>query len=928
MLWLEKDVQILDNADKILDAVLSDDVAVLSEYVADEEQANKFFLLNQLCPTILNDCHSLLGLAAFFGASEIVDYLLSIGADVKQNDERQTSAIFFAAAGGNLTIFKKLCDIDKSVSNEEGVTPCMFAAKMGKIDIIKYIWSRNKSEITMEDASGMQAVHYAAKYGHVGVVDFLLSQGVKVDEKDSCNFTPLIYAAECGSTELVEYLISKKAKVNEKTRYGMTALCLAARNGSLAVVKTLIDNGAFYIAKNNASPLVEACGSGHLDVVKYLVEKGAKINTTHKDGFFPLMAAAKEDRIEVFKYLLSKGAKIDMDADDYNILEYACINNACAIVNYILDNNLISLDDISKKTIMRCYDNYAIDALFLLIKNGVDVLDLLEINGEVFRGFFYPSFKQSSLIELMNEYERLGKTKFGDLLKIATEMRDMDLLLFLKENRNFDFTVFNTSEEKIEEFVSKKVPFEILFQKEELLKNQECRDMITRIVIKQNNIGWFEAALMHGIVIPTKNLEEIGILFYAFIKNKEELFNKLMDIGVNVQAGVKDMVYGSGGYRDDCISLIIGEFRIMTPTQFQLNAFKRIIMSCTNMFAGINSPFSNILTVDNPDVVNIVKENVKLTQKIVENNILLQKCISSNSVEYFEWILSFKPDIFGKNGCGRYRSSPFTIDPDEDFFGISRNPFKVIRCCYDIEKKRFFMEKLIEAYDYSEKNVPIDLYIALFQFNDIKILEKARDHGVSFNSKYAIDVLGYNYGTVDKKIIDFYYENGVSKKDLNKRSALISYEFKKNVKRQDIQEVMMLNDQEITEADEIIESSIVHGNYVYATYLVQCGVKTRLFGHYLSDDVDQTFLFYYSARHIYCLYFVNVALENGCTFVNATRNSLVYKLLKLGRKNLFYIFTKHGYKIKEGKSNISCKKCIELGQKCGIPEDYIRSVYQ
>lgn len=55
---------------------------------------------------------------------------------------------------------------------------------------------------------------------------------------------------------------------------------------------------------DGAPPLWCAAAAGHLDVVSYLLEKGANVNATTKTNSTPLRAACFDGHFEIVKYLV------------------------------------------------------------------------------------------------------------------------------------------------------------------------------------------------------------------------------------------------------------------------------------------------------------------------------------------------------------------------------------------------------------------------------------------------------------------------------------------------------------------------------------------------------------------------------------------------------------------------------------------------
>lgn len=85
----------------------------------------------------------------------------------------------------------------------------------------------------------------------------------------------------------------------------------AASIGELAEVKTLLDKGApvNQTTRDGRTALMGAARKGHLEVIRLLLDNGAQVNLASKNGWTALMMAALEGRLEVVRFLLNNGAK-------------------------------------------------------------------------------------------------------------------------------------------------------------------------------------------------------------------------------------------------------------------------------------------------------------------------------------------------------------------------------------------------------------------------------------------------------------------------------------------------------------------------------------------------------------------------------------------------------------------------------------------
>jgi ankyrin repeat protein len=96
---------------------------------------------------------------------------------------------------------------------------------------------------------------------------------------------------------------------------GRSALWWAAWEGWPRVVQELLNAGADYEALTHAgdNPLMAACLRGHFDVVRLLLEVGAKVNVQcGHAGTTPLMAVAYTGYADVARLLVKSSANLQL----------------------------------------------------------------------------------------------------------------------------------------------------------------------------------------------------------------------------------------------------------------------------------------------------------------------------------------------------------------------------------------------------------------------------------------------------------------------------------------------------------------------------------------------------------------------------------------------------------------------------------------
>ena len=138
---------------------------------------------------------------------------------------------------------------------------------------------------------------------------FLQIDPGQIEARDAIHgWTPLFYAARKGRLEMVEFLLSRGARIDARDRAGSTPLFFCTARKR--VVKYLLLQGADVNIRNgfSSTPLHAAAQFAKADVVAMLLDYGAEINARNEYGETPLRIATILGRSSVATLLRSRGA--------------------------------------------------------------------------------------------------------------------------------------------------------------------------------------------------------------------------------------------------------------------------------------------------------------------------------------------------------------------------------------------------------------------------------------------------------------------------------------------------------------------------------------------------------------------------------------------------------------------------------------------
>ena len=202
--------------------------------------------------------------------------------------------------------YKNLAEALKT-GDEKMIEQLMQKENIGMNDQIK--WSDNCYVCLMTP------LMWLAKYGHTHIAENFIKKGADVNAKNSDGSTALMFAADQGHTETVTLLLDHKANINEENIEGCTPLTNAISKEYIETAIYLINSGAdihFQSRVFNVTPLMLAAAKGLLQIVDFLVQRGANVNACNNENCTPLIYAVSARYIKTAIYLMNHGADVNV----------------------------------------------------------------------------------------------------------------------------------------------------------------------------------------------------------------------------------------------------------------------------------------------------------------------------------------------------------------------------------------------------------------------------------------------------------------------------------------------------------------------------------------------------------------------------------------------------------------------------------------
>ena len=338
---------------------------------------------------------------------DIIELLIEKGAKVDYQYEGGYSALMKAVKVGNVEVVKCLIKHGAQVDlkNNWGKSVLEVGCEKGNVEVVKVLLQVEGIQDSL--ISGVITdykyadMHYsfsrcpfntAIEHIHIQLVKWLLESGMVADIPVGALFS----AIRSQSSEMVQLLLDhgSTTQVNPTADGETSALMQASYHGNSEIVKMLMEKGAKVNLQNEkkVSALILAADQGNVEVMKQLLEKGADVNLKGEGGFTALLSALsakfvsqQQTKVEMVKLLLNYDADVNVRDDCYfphTALSCAIAMKSTVIVNLLLDKdkNVINQPDLFFDHPLSNFDSPEI--LELLLKAGANVKDVLNDKGQ------------------------------------------------------------------------------------------------------------------------------------------------------------------------------------------------------------------------------------------------------------------------------------------------------------------------------------------------------------------------------------------------------------------------------------------------------------------------------------------------------------------------------------------------------------------
>ena len=191
---------------------------------------------------------------------------------------------------------------------------------------------------------GRTPLHIAAEHGHMVNSQVLVDAGADLLAKDALGLTPLDLADKADHTETMAVLRGAVDRQEQEKQKGFYNLLDACAGGDLTTVKNILaaethpSDLVNFVPNGSSSLLFKASEHGQKEVVRYLLEAGAKAVIHPVTKYSPLYIAAYNGKKDIVEVVLKKYPELIrvQTVEKWLPLHAACFNGHTTVLEFLL----------------------------------------------------------------------------------------------------------------------------------------------------------------------------------------------------------------------------------------------------------------------------------------------------------------------------------------------------------------------------------------------------------------------------------------------------------------------------------------------------------------------------------------------------------------------------------------------------------------
>ncbi|MDR2746626.1 MAG: ankyrin repeat domain-containing protein [Treponema sp.] len=260
----------------------------------------------------------------------------------------------------------------------DGRTPLHFAAREGHLGLLNFFLDK-RAQINIKDASGATALHEAARAGNIEAMELLLSRGADPDAQDAKGNSPLhLGIPPENHREAIGLLLAYRANSNLRDEHGDSPLHIVITlNRNSGIAQSLLSGGTDVSIRNidGKTALYLAVEEGRTELIPLLISYQSDVFAADNEGITPFEKALEIGN-PVLSALITPETVLQTDSAGNTMLHKAIENSAdIKTINLILEHRALvnarnREGDTSLHLAVRLNE---VEAGELLISRGADI---------------------------------------------------------------------------------------------------------------------------------------------------------------------------------------------------------------------------------------------------------------------------------------------------------------------------------------------------------------------------------------------------------------------------------------------------------------------------------------------------------------------------------------------------------------------------